>query len=384
VGRRILLLVTDLEIGGTPTVVRELAVRLNDPPSVVVEVACLADRGPVAGQLESAHIRTTVLTARGVSDLGAIGRLVRLIRDRGFDTVFSFLIHANAAAAASTPFCPGVRFFQSIQTTQPYPRWHWKLQSVIHHAAERIVVPSRSVADAAEHWADIPTRKMVIVPNAVDPQQFSRGTGFQPVRAMIQRRRSHGLKTRATGEPIPIGFIGRLDPIKRIPDLLHAVRLLHGKVHLHIFGTGSERSRIESLVRELGLSDAVTMHGAIERPQEALQQIDLLVLPSAAEGFGLVLIEAMAAGVPVVATDVAGIRDVVRNGETGLLVPAGSPPDLARAIDRILFDNGLRDRLVTEGHKDVARRFSWDVVLPRYRQLLGIATLRPQPQELDS
>ena len=382
--RRVLMVITDLEIGGTPTIVRELAVRLHGPPEVRVEVACLADRGPVSSQLEASGITTTALDARSAVDLRTIPRLVRLVWEREYDTLFSFLIHANTAAAAAKPFCPGVRFFQSIQTTQPYPRWHWKLQSIVQHAAERIVVPSHSVANAAKDWADIPPDKIAVIPNAVDPQAFSRGTGFQPVRPVVRSHRSHGLKTRATGEPIPIGFIGRLDPIKRIPDLLHAVRLLHGKVHLHIFGTGSERSRIESLVRELDLSDAVTMHGAIERPQEALWQIDLLVLPSAAEGFGLVLTEAMAAGVPVVATDVAGIRDVVRNGETGLLVPAGSPPDLARAIDRILFDNGLRDRLVTEGHKDVARRFAWDVVLPRYRQLLGIATLRPQPQELDS
>jgi glycosyltransferase involved in cell wall biosynthesis len=353
VGRRILLLVTDLEIGGTPTVVRELAVRLNDPPSVVVEVACLADRGPVARQLESAHIQTTALSARGVFDVSAIGRLVRLIRDRGFDTVFSFLIHANAVAAAAKPFCPGVRFFQSIQTTQPYPRWHWKLQSIIHHAAERIVVPSPSVADAAEHWADIPRRKIAIVPNAIDPQQFSRGTGFQRVRAMPPNYRSHGLKTRATGEPIAIGFIGRLDPIKRIPDLLRAVRMLQGKVHVHIFGTGSERPKIESLVRELNLSAAVTMHGAIERPQEALGQIALLVLPSAAEGFGLVLIEAMAAGVPVVASAVGGCADLLRG--CGLLTPAAAPGATATAVLRLLRDDVLHARLAAAGRERVAR-----------------------------
>lgn len=381
-GRRILLLVTDLEIGGTPTVVRELAVRLNRPPDVVVEVACLARRGPVADQLGSAGIHTTALAASGARDLPVIGRLVRLIRRRDFDTVFSFLIHANAAAAAAKPFCSDVWFFQSIQTTHPYPRWHWKLQSIVRHAAQQIVVPSRSVADAAEHWADIPRSQIVIIPNAIDPEAFSGGAVFQPVPTM--QPDSHGSKTRATGDPIPIGFIGRLDPIKRVPDLLHSVRLLHGKVHLHIFGAGSERPKIESLVGELNLARAVTMHGAIERPQEALEQIDLLVLPSAAEGFGLVLIEAMAAGVPVVATDVAGIRDVVRNGETGLLVPAGSPAELARAIDRLLVDRALRERLVNEGLNDVVRRFSWDVVLPRYRRLLGIATLRPQPQETDS
>ena len=376
-GRRILLLITDLEIGGTPTVVRELAIRLNDPPGVSVEVACLAGRGPLVDQLEATGIVTTALNARRATDVAVIGRLVRLIRERHYDTVFSFLIHANAAAAVAKPFSTGVTFLQSIQTTQPYPRWHWKLQSVVQHAAKRIVVPSASVADVSEHWADVPRRKIAIIPNAIDPAVIlPRDSDCQPVFSL---ERNHA--ARAT---VPIGFIGRLDPVKRIPDLLHAVRLLAGNVHLHIFGEGPERPKIESMIRELGLSDAVTVHGAIARPQEALRQISLLVLPSSAEGFGLVLIEAMAAGVPVVATDVAGIRDVVRNNRTGLLVPAASPADLARAIERLLADPALAERLASAARADVQRRFTWDVVLPSYREVLGIATLRRQPQELDS
>jgi glycosyltransferase involved in cell wall biosynthesis len=197
------------------------------------------------------------------------------------------------------------------------------------------------------------------------------------------RETNHGLVARAT-KSVPIGFIGRLDPIKRIPDLLEATRLLRQRVRLHIFGDGPQRPRIEALVGELKLSDAVVMHGAIARPQEALGQIELLVLPSGAEGFGLVLIEAMAAGVPVVATNVPGIRDVVRHGRTGLLVAPGSPAGLVRAIDAILRDPALRQRLVVEAKNDIARRFSWNVVLPRYHELLGLATLRRQPQDTHS
>lgn len=370
VGRRILLLITDLQIGGTPTVVRELATRLNRPPDVCVEVACLAGRGPVSDQLEAAGIVATALGARRASDLPAIARLVRLIRDRQFDTVFSFLLHANAAAALATRFCPGVRLIQSIQTTQPYPRWHWALQSLVQGAAEKIVAPSPSVATAAEEWAGIPRSKIAIIPNAIDPAEFTHGTGRE--------------STEPSDANTSIGFIGRLDPIKCIPDLLEAVRLLRGKVRLHIFGDGSERSRIEAIVRETGLSDRVVLHGAIARPQDALSRIRLLVLPSRAEGFGLVLIEAMAAGVPVVATNVPGIRDVVRHDFTGLLVPPGSPADLARAIDAIVSSPALRRRLVESARREVRERFSWDVVLPRYHELLGLATLRPQPQDTHS
>jgi glycosyltransferase involved in cell wall biosynthesis len=361
--RAILLLTTDLQIGGTPTVVRELALRLN-APDVRVDVACLADRGPVADPLHAAGIRVFPLNARRSSDIAVFARLRRLIRDNRYDTVFSFLLHANAAAAIVAPSLSHVRFFQSIQTTQPHPRWHWFVQSLVHRAAERIVVPSGSVAEAAVDWADVPREKIVIIPNAVD---VPGDTGVSPV-----HNTPHGRDARATGKPSQIGFIGRLDPIKRIPDLLRAVQLLGNRVHLHIFGEGAERPRIEQLIHGLQLTEAVTLHGAISTPKDALARVDLLLLPSAAEGFGLVLIEAMAAGIPVVATNVPGIRDVVRDGQTGLLVPPFSSAELARAIGRVLDDPVLRTRLIEQARDDVARRFTWDVVLPQYRSLLGL------------
>ena len=96
----------------------------------------------------------------------------------------------------------------------------------------------------------------------------------------------------------------------------------------------------------------------------------MLFRSSQAEGFGLVLIEAMASSMPVVATDVAGICDVVKDGETGLLVPVASPPALARAIRRVADDERLRCSLVNSALADVCRRFTWDVVLPQYAALL--------------
>lgn len=362
--RRILLLITDLQIGGTPTVVRELAIRLNDPPSVTVDVACLAWHGPVVDQLESAGVRTMVLGARRATDLRVPARLARLIHRDRYDTVLSFLIHANVAAALVKPLFPGVRFIQSIQTTQAHPRWHWRLQAIVQHAADWIVVPSPSVATAAAEWADVDAAKIVVIPNAIDLADFNRGDNTRQFR--------DASAAGAARQPIPIGFIGRLDPIKCVPDLVHVVQLLAGRVHLHIFGEGADRPRIEEEIVRLGVASQVKLHGAIARPQEALRQIALLVLPSAAEGFGLVLIESMAAGVPVIATNVAGIRDVVRNEATGILVPPSAPEELARAIDRVLADGTLREKLVAAAREEVGRRFSWGAVLPMYRKLLGV------------
>jgi glycosyltransferase involved in cell wall biosynthesis len=357
--RRILLLVTDLEIGGTPTVVRELATRLNGPPHVEVEVACLSKWGPVADQIRDARIRVTALDARGVADVLVVRRLAALIRGRRFDTVFSFLIHANAVAAAVRPFFRGTRFFQSIQTTQPEPRWHWRIQARVHWAAEKIVVPSPSIATAARDRSAVPESKLLVIPNAVDPDVY-------PHSSLAQR----------DVQPFPIGFIGRLDPIKRVGWLvadLHMLNLLKpGMFHLHVFGGGPDRDNIESEIRRYKMESVVTLHGAVPKPQDALAQIGLLVLRSEAEGFGLVLIEAMAAGVPVVANDAPGIRDVVRHGETGLLFHPHSPVEAMFAIRRVIEDRELRYHLIRSGLVEVARRYSWDVVLPQYRQLLGI------------
>lgn len=364
--RRILLLITDLEIGGTPTVVRELAVRLNDPPRVEIEVACLSPWGPVADQIRAAGVPVTALGGRGAADLPRVlWRLVRLVRRGGFDTVFSFLLHANATATAAGAFCPGVRLLQSIQTTQPYPRWHWRVQRLIHPAADAVVVPSPSVAEVAAKWAGVPAGKVVVIPNAVDVASFD-----SLYHTPKPRRKPLAIPSYDPDNALRVGFIGRLDPVKRVPALVAAMVPLSGS-QLHIFGEGPERARIEAEVARLGLAGRVTLHGAVARPHEALEKIDVLVLPSLAEGFGLVLIEAMAAGVPVVATKVAGIRDVIEHCHTGVFCG----PSAGGIKCGVMTANYpyVRQRVISAARAAVEQRYAWPVVLAAYRRLLGLA-----------
>ncbi|HEX8912785.1 MAG TPA: glycosyltransferase [Humisphaera sp.] len=353
--RRILLLITDLKVGGTPTVVRELAVRLREPGRVDVAVACLSPWGPVADQLRAAGVAVTSFGARSTAELpAAVAKLARLVRGGGFDTVFSFLVHANAVAAIARPFCPGVRFLQSIQTTQPNPRWHWRVQRLIAPAADAVVVPSASAADVARRWAGVPNA--VVIPNAVDL------AAFEDLYAASAGR--------PAGSPLRVGFLGRLDPVKRVPDLLAAVAG-EPDLRLDLFGDGADRSRVEREVDRLGLRPVVMLRGTVAGPRDALAATDVLVLPSEAEGFGLVLIEAMAAGVPVVATDVPGVRDVVAAGRTGLLVRPGDPAALRAAI-RQAADPAWRRRVIPAARADVAARFGWPAVLAAYRRALGV------------
>jgi glycosyltransferase involved in cell wall biosynthesis len=349
VASRVLLLVTDLDIGGTPTVVRELATRISATGEFSLHVACLGGPGAVAEQIRAAGIPVTALHATGATDLAVGLRLANLLHAEQFDIVFSFLLHANAVAAAMRPIFPRVRFLQAIQTTQPKPHWHWMVQRIARHMAEKIIVPTESAAAAAREWAGVPNSQIIIIPNAVDiplPASESRKPGMS------------------------IGFIGRLDPVKRVEDLLAAMPLLPEESSLHIFGYGPERIQLEADVRRMHLRERVTLHGPVTGPAEALAMLDVLVLPSDAEGFGLVLIEAMAAGVPLVATNVPGIRDVVRDGVNGLLVPARNPAAIAAAIQRIFSDANLRDELIRGGRQSVADRYTWEKVLPQYLTLL--------------
>ncbi len=347
--RRLLILVTDLEIGGTPTVVRELAIRLHGRGHSVA-VACLGRRGPVAEQIAEAGVEVTALGALGRWDFRVFSRLLTLLRTREFDSVLSFLIHANALAAVACSIT-GTRLFQSIQTTQAWPRWHWALQRLIAPLARRILVPSQSVADVARQRSGIAGEQIAVIPNGVDMAQFC----FSEAAASV---------------PCHVGFLGRLDSVKRIGDLIDAAVILKSEIHVDIFGDGPERAKLERQIIRLGLSDRVILHGAAARPQDALECMSILVLPSEAEGFGLVLIEAMAAGIPVVATNAPGIRDVVVHDRTGLLVPIADPPAIARAIRRLVDDESLRYRLIAAARRDVEMRFSWPAIISRYEQIL--------------
>jgi glycosyltransferase involved in cell wall biosynthesis len=177
-----------------------------------------------------------------------------------------------------------------------------------------------------------------------------------------------------------VTFIGRLDPVKRVHVAVEAACRLEGLVHLHVWGEGPARPVVESALGACGIPARqwITLHGGTAHPGRALSESGLLVLPSSAEGFGLVLIEAMAAGVPVIGTNVPGIRDVVRHGETGLLVDDGS--DLAGAfadtMRRVIEDQDLRRRLVKNGLTEVRERYRWESVMPSYQRLLGLGARR--------
>ena len=202
--------------------------------------------------------------------------------------------------------------------------------------------------------------------------------GFPPADVtVINYAVDHDLHRR-TGipkHPTPlIGYFGRLKKYKSVDHLLRALPMVLKQVpdlRLLIVGEGDDRSRLEEIAKGLGISGAVEFTGFVseEKKVELLQTMWFKVTTSSKEGWGLTVLEANACGTPVLASDVPGLRDAVKNGETGLLYPYGNIEELTRNIVSLTKDQELRDRL-TRGALAWASKFHWDVAAERTIALL--------------
>lgn len=164
-----------------------------------------------------------------------------------------------------------------------------------------------------------------------------------------------------TAAPV-VTFVGRLDSVKGVPLLVEAfakLRTAHPEARLSIIGDGPERAACEARVAALGMGEVTTFHGykASHEVAEMLRHSDMLVLPSFAEGVPVVLMEAMASGIPVVASGVAGVGELVENGVSGFTVPPGDVDTLAARIGALLADPELRARMGAAGRAKVKAEF---------------------------
>jgi len=165
---------------------------------------------------------------------------------------------------------------------------------------------------------------------------------------------------------------GRLADAKNYPLMLDALALVRRTVpaSLLVLGDGERGSVIREHAQRLGIGDAVVFAGFQRNPWKFIAQADVFVLSSRYEGFGNVLIEAMACGVPVVATTSAGTRDIVADGVNGLLVERHEPAELASALEHLLTDPATRSRMAVAA-RQASERFALPAIAAEYGRVLG-------------
>jgi L-malate glycosyltransferase len=167
-----------------------------------------------------------------------------------------------------------------------------------------------------------------------------------------------------------IVHVSNFRPVKRVDDVVRIFDLVQQKIptRLLLIGDGPERSKVEALIREKGLQGRVTFLGKLEAFVEILQNSDLFLLPSETESFGLAALEALSCGVPVIASDVAGLPEVVQHGVTGFLAPVGDVEAMANYSLQLLMDRALHHQFSTTGRTIVEEKFNLSKVITQYEE----------------
>lgn len=359
--KRILLLLTDLEIGGAPILARDLACRLA-ATGFDVAVACLAAEGPIAAELRNANIPTFPLGARNACDLRVIPRLAVLLRRYRPDVLHCFCVHANIIGRLVGTAMTVPRIIASLHTCQPLPAWHHCAETLTCRLSRFTVCVSPSVARQTCRRSHVPAGRIRIIPNGIDFDRFATATPH-PLTSL-------GLDPHKR----TVIFVGRLDPVKRIDDLLAACVSLVADMPLQIIvvGDGPERIRLERLSKQLGIAPDTHFLGLRRDIPALLRAADVFVLPSLYEGMPCAVLEAMAGGIPIIASHAPGIVDVLTHDRTALLVPPADPPSLQMALLTLLTDTAYAQRLTTAARDHVRRNFTLDTMLRAYTSLYRV------------
>lgn len=364
----LLYVITDLEVGGVPLHLHRLVAEMTRR-GYTASVVSLAPPGPVADQLRLDGVTVFSCEGQGGRDFRVIGRLAEVMKPERPDIVHAMLFHANFAArrAGKKAGISPNRILCEIQTVEVERRWHLWVDRFTHRGCRLTIGNSPSVIEHLARAARIPRDRLHLVQGGID---LARVTDSPP----LDRARL----------PAPMGaklvlWTGRLDPIKGLSTLLKALAQVDPgqSAHLLLAGDGPLRDDLEREALALGIEDRMHVLGVRRDVPSLLHSVDLFVFPSRTEGLPNALLEAMAAGLPIITTDVPGCRDLIDDGQTGLIVPRDDTSALAGAIDRLLRDDDLAARLGAQAHRKVSASWhintTFDAYDALYRQVLASA-----------
>jgi len=215
---------------------------------------------------------------------------------------------------------------------------------------QRFFCVSEDIAAEVRATRIVPARKLCVVPNGIDTRRFGSVEGAEATRASL------GIPSEA---PV-VGTVGRLNEIKRQDILLEAFSRVHAKVpdaHLLVVGDGPLMSELRNLAQKLKVDDAVHFAGYQQRPEAYLAAMDVFALTSRSEGMPLVVLEAWATGVPVIASAVGGLPAMIDHDRTGRLFPPSDVESLASELRHLLTNRRERQRLGDAGAREVTDRY---------------------------
>ena len=362
---RILHIIPTLDRGGAE---KQLVLLAEGLPrdEFDLHVCALTRGGPRQAELDAAGVPVKVIGKRWKADPLAYMKLRTHIARLRPALVHTWLFAAGAYGRAAARSARVKRLVAGERCVDRWKAaWQWNVDRRLARVTDRLVTNSSGVKDYCVTHG-LPAEKFTIIPN-----------GVPPARPSDVSREQLLAELRLPADARLIGVVGRLWPQKRVKDLIWAadlVRVLHDNVRLLIIGDGPERSHLEEFAR--GASDLEHIRFLGERGDvwRLMPHLDMLWQGSEYEGQPNSVMEAMACGVAVVASDIPGNRDLVVRGETGYLLELGNRADWARTTNNLLTDATLAAQLGTAGRERMLNEFSARRMVERhvelYRELL--------------
>lgn len=345
-------------------------------------VICLTTSGKFSQRIEKPDVPIIELKKPPGHDLKTYLALWKVLRQYQPDIVHSRNL-AALEAQLITLALPNARRVHGEHgrdmndldgSNRKYNLFRSAMRPLIHH----YIAVSQDLGQWLTQSIRVPVDKVSQIYNGVDLGQFSAHRISADKTAEVADLPEAFRQNNA----LVVGTVGRLTPVKDQQALIQAVALLRqqknalsAQLRLMLVGDGPLRSLLLQRVEEAGIADVTWFAGDRSDVANLLQCMDVFVLPSLAEGISNTLLEAMACSLPVVATRVGGTPEIITQNEQGLLVPPGDTQELALALNRLLSDRALRQRLGSSGRRRVEQHFSWDATVSRYagiyRALLG-------------
>jgi glycosyltransferase involved in cell wall biosynthesis len=354
---KVLKFLTMFAVGGTERQFTYVTRSLNHS-RFDVRVGCLSRKGEFLKHIEALNVPIAEYPIRSLCSAGMLRRQWRFARDLRRDRVqivhaYGFYPNVFCTPAARLGGCLTIASVRDIGAFTTHIKLRTLVQKTACLMADRVIANSTAVRDWLVELG-VPGKRIVTIPNGIALSERRRSVGF-PIRRQL------GISPQA---PL-IAAICRLNKNKGIEYFLQAAAIVRTHVpearFLIVGGSYFEpeyKPSLERLAAGMGLADTVAFTGERNDIPDLLEEIDISVLPSLSEGLSNSLLESMAAGLPVIATNVGGNPEIVQDGRTGLLVPPRNPEALSAAIIRMLENRESARRFGAAGYERVKQSFS--------------------------
>lgn len=361
--KKILYLNHCMAMGGIENMIVDFT-RLLPADEFEPHVAVFEGGGSLEAALKERHVPVHWLDKHEGIDLGLVFRLRRLLQSQGFQVVHSNNYSAWLYACVASR---GLRRLTHVHTEHSgvdsfrrrYTAERWLSRFTTH-----VVAVSKHVHDVMIDEIGISPQRVRLIYNGVDTMRFCPSP---------QGRESMRRNLQIPPDVVVIGIVARLARIKNHEILIRAYAKLHAapgkKTRLVIVGDGPERAALEEMSRQFGISADVSFLGERRDTPELLNAFDIYVLPSLSEGMNLTLLEAMGAGLPVVASRVGGNVEIVEDGNTGYLFPSGNVDALSELFGRLVSEPERCARMGQSGRERVLRQFDQRAMMQHYLSL---------------